>query len=433
MKSFWVAFGILLTQLACLCGQSQVVPCQLNNPDQDTLRLFPERTNYRTEFLRTDEVGKIRQRGPQALYRELEMRLGDFWDPIWETEDIPYVFYEILKGPERIGWVFGANQGWPGADNAQLMVAVDLEERIREFYYQKLPSMENAALQNKQFYAQFLGLSLQQFYIHERLNTLNIQKKEMQPLDMIQRIQDPTEREQEGFQKTLRGLKKILIYLDEFKFHNAIKKDEVFKQVDSFVTKKEKIPLLSETDPLKRIKKAFPEASRFVIDLVSVEQNKGVLEERLESSFGEEGIYPVYVVYKENVYKEPFVRGELLGYVVPLSMGDMTAVVAIGAEGKEKGKIVFLSVDQVDFPEFKGLSLVHFYTKDFLSRHRMEDAQLDRIAPLVNLKVHDKDVSEEMRKRAKKALVLIDDHYFHTYFKKEEIMRKIEEYKKGSV
>ena len=114
-------------------SQSQVVPCQLNNPDQDTLRLFPDRTNYRTEFIRTDEVGDKRGLGGEALYKELERRLGDKWDPIWETKDIPYVFYEILKGPDRIGWVFGANQGWPGADNSQLMIAFDLDGRMREF------------------------------------------------------------------------------------------------------------------------------------------------------------------------------------------------------------------------------------------------------------------------------------------------------------
>lgn len=429
LKTLFSMLGLLLAPYG-LFGQSQVVPCQLNNPDQDTLRLFPERTNYRTEFLRTDEMGKSRQQGPQELYRELERRLGDFWDPIWETEDIPYVFYEILKGPERIGWVFGANQGWPGADNAQLMVAVGLDERVKEFYYQKLPSLENALLQNSRFYAQFLGLSLQQFYIHERLNTLNIQKKALAPLDMIQRIQDPTEREKEGFQKTLRGLKKILLYLDDFKFQNRIKKEEVFQNVDYFVSHKERIPLIVE-DPLKQIQKGFPEASHFVIDLVSIEQKRSVLEERLESPFGDELVYPVYLVYKQEPYKDPFVRASLLGYAVPLALGDMKAVVCISGEEGNKGKIVSFTVDWAEFPEFKGLSLVHFYTKDFLNRYRMKDQQLDRISPLVNLKIGEKDLSEEMKKRAKQALILIDEYYFHNYFQKEEIMKKIEEYKKG--
>jgi len=212
-------------------AQSQVVPCQLTNADQDTLRLFPERTNYRTEFIRTDETGDSRKTGGEALYRELEKRLGDKWDPIWETKDIPYVFYEILKGPDRIGWVFGANQGWPGADNSQLMFAFDLDERIKEFYYQKLPSFEKEKLQTKEFYSQFIGLTLEHFYVHEQLVNLAVKDKDNLALDMVNAIEDPTQKEHEGFQKTLRGMKKVLVYLDDFKFNNKIKKSEVFEKV----------------------------------------------------------------------------------------------------------------------------------------------------------------------------------------------------------
>lgn len=428
MRHFFSFIVCFSTSFFSLFAQSQVVPCQLSNPDQDTLRLFPERTNYRTEFMRTDEVGKSRNLGPKELYRDLERRLNDSWDPIWETEDIPYVFYEIVKGPEKIGWVFGANQGWPGADNSQLMVALDLDERIQEFYYQKLPSMENENLQTSHFYAQFLGLSLEQFYIHEQLENLKIHDTDLQALDMIRRIQDPTKNEHEGFLKTLRGLKKILVYLDDFKFHHTIKKENVVKNVDTLVKNRDTIPLLNENDVLQRMKNSFHEGSRYVVDLVSVESHRKAMEERLEGTFGKQELYPIYVLYKDKVYKEPFVRGILLGYMVPVSIGSFTGVVSIGAQGNDKGKILSLSVHQTDFPQFKGLSLVHFYTKDFLTKERITDEKLDRIAPLKNLKVGDKDLTDEIKNMAKKALVLVDEVYFHTFFEKEEIMKKIKEY-----
>lgn len=419
---FFCGVIAFFVQATYLVAQSQVVPCQLSNPDQDTLRLFPERTNYRTEFMRTDEVENARHLKPKELYRDLEKRLGDSWDPVWETSDIPYVFYEILKGQEKIGWVFGANQGWPGADNAQLMLGFDLEERIREFYYQKLPSFESSVLRNEHFYSQFIGLSLEQFYVHERLFDLKIQDPDILSLDMIQRIQDPTKNEREGFQKTLRGIKKILVYLDDFKFQNRIKKEEVFKNIDYIIKNKNTLSFLPKHT-------LFQDASRYVVDLVSVEKNREVLEKRLGGSFGAPLVYPVYTFYKDDVYQDPFVRGILLGYAVPMHVGSFVGLVCVGAGEENKGKILSLEVNSVDFPQFKGLSLVHFYTKDFLVKNNMQDALLDRIASIVNLTVEGKDQSKDIQDMAKKALILVDENYFHNFFNKEEIMKKIQEYK----
>ncbi|MFH1094299.1 MAG: hypothetical protein V1739_09160 [Candidatus Omnitrophota bacterium] len=420
-------------------SQSQVVPCQLTNADQDTLRLFPERTNYRSEFIRTDETGDKRKIGGETLYRELENRLGDKWDPIWETKDIPYVFYEILKGPDRIGWVFGANQGWPGADNSQLMFAFNLDERIKEFYYQKLPSLEKEKLQTSEFYSQFIGLTLEHFYVHEQLVNLAVKDKDILALDMINAIQNPSQKEHEGFIKTLRGIKKVLVYLDDFKFNNKIKKSEVFEKVKFFAENKDKIPLLS-ADALKLIRKSFPEASRLVADFVSLKNNIGVIEERLGEKLDNNTepsgmVYPVYVVYKNLVYQEPFVRGSVLGYVMPLSIDTaqvrFTAVVAVGAQDKEKGKIISVEVNNVEFPQFKGLSLVHFYTKDVLSKTNTIDEKLDKIAPLAGLAVNGKDISGLLIKAVRKGLISIDEFYLHNFFKKDEIMNKIEEYLKN--
>lgn len=421
--------GSFLWCVSPLLAQVQVVPCQLSNPDQDTLRLFPGRTNYRTEFIRTDEIGSQRNLAPYALYRDLEQRLGDTWDPIWETEDIPYVFYEILYGSTRIGWVFGANQGWPGADNAQLMMGIDLNERIQEFYYQKLPSLEKSVLQNSQFYVQFIGLTLQQFYVHERLKALNVQDTDIQSIDMIQRIQDPTKSEHEGFQKTLRGIKKILIYLDDFKFNNAIKKEEVFQSVDYLVKNKDRIPLL--TNGISEIKKTFKDFSRYVVDLVPVNEKENLLAERMGDTFGDQKNFPVYVIYKDVAYQSPFVRGTTIGYVLPIQIGAHTAVISIGAQENNKGKILAVEVDQTSFPQFNGLSLVHFYTKEYLVKSQLQDEELDKIGSITNLRVNGSGITAELKQSIKKALVLIDEQYFHNFFKKKDIMEKIKEYKQG--
>lgn len=410
-------------------AQSQVVPCQLNNPDQDTLRLFPGRTNYRTEFIRTDETGEKRKVGGEALYRELEKRLGDKWDPIWETKDIPYVFYEILQGPERIGWVFGVNQGWPGADNSQLMHAFDLDERILEFYYQKLPSFEKDKLQTPQFYSQFIGLSLEQFYIHEQLIKLAVKDQDILALDMIAKIQDPTQKEHEGFQKTLRGLKKALIYVDDFKFANKIKKDEVFAKVKYLVDNKSKIPLL-EQNALAQGKKGFPAASRYVVDLVWLKDKAAEISKRLGDSDSADTLYPVYVVYKDDPYKTPFVRGSVLGYVMPITIDKFTAVVAVGAQDKEKGKVLYVGINQTEFGQFKGLNLVNFYAKDVLTKAKANDPKIDKIAPIKNINVGGKDITAQALTGVKKALIITDEVYLHNLYKQEEIMKKIEEYLK---
>ncbi|MDQ1328297.1 MAG: hypothetical protein QG641_1582 [Candidatus Poribacteria bacterium] len=420
-------------------SQSQVVPCQLTNADQDLLRLFPERTNYRAEFIRTDEVGDKRGVGGEALYRELEKRLGDKWDPIWETKDIPYVFYEVLKGPDKIGWSFGANQGWPGSDNSQLMFAFDLDERIREFYYQKLPSPEKSKLQFPQFYSQFVGLTLEHFYVNEQLKNLAVKDNDILALDMVGRIKDPTQKEHEGFLKTLRGIKKVLIYLDDFKLNNKIKKDEVFANVKYVVTNKSKIPLI-EGDVLSQIKKSFPDASTYVVDFISLKSNSSAIERRLGDKLDSKTepadlVYPVYVVYKTNTYKPPFTRGIILGYVLPLAIdtaqGRFVANIAIGAQDKEKGKIVSAEINKIAFNQFKGLSLVHFYTKDVLTKNKIVNEKIDKIAPITNINVDGKDITPVARRTVKKALVIVDEYYFHNFFNKEEITKKMEDYLKS--
>lgn len=423
-------------------SQAQVSPCQLPKPDQDTLRIFPERTNYRTEFIRIDEEGYKRGVGGENLYRELERRLGDKWDPVWEPRDIPYVFYEVLKGSERLGWIFGANQGWPGSDNCQIMCRFDLDDRIVEFYYQKLPFAINlrsaikARIESKEFYSQFIGLTLAHFYVHEQMGNLQAKEDDILALDMISRIKDTSGIEKEGFLKTLRGLKMIFILVDDFKFGNRVKKEEVFAKTKYLLENKNKVPLLGP-DALIEIRKIFPDASRYVVDLISLKGKFPLIEERLgeklnSHSEAEDTVYPVYVVYKDEVYQDPFVRGVILGYVLPFGFdtqqGKMVANIAVRADNDKKGKIAYFKANDFEFPGLQGLSLVNFYTTEALLKIDAIDEKLDKISKLGRLNANGEDVTVPVLRAAKKGLIIIDEFYFHNYFNKNEITQEINEY-----
>ena len=169
------------------------VGCTLNDPDRDIKRIFPQSTGYKTNFI------TIKERGAEALKKEIEEKLGDKLGVVYETIDVPYAYYTILKGKEIIGRIHGVNQkGTYGG--MQLILATDLDDEIIDFYYQKISSPEAKKFRDKSFTRQFIGLTLADFY----------QK------DKIDKIKDPSQKNNEDFKATLRGIKKNLILLDEF-------------------------------------------------------------------------------------------------------------------------------------------------------------------------------------------------------------------------
>ena len=114
-----------------LSASYAAVGCSLNDPDRDIQRIFPEATNYKTEFI------AIKEKGGEALLEEIEEKLGDKLDSVYEALDVPYSYYTVLKGKETIGYVHGVNQkGTYGG--MQIILASDLEGKIIDFYYQKL-------------------------------------------------------------------------------------------------------------------------------------------------------------------------------------------------------------------------------------------------------------------------------------------------------
>lgn len=173
------------------------VGCELNDPDRDIKKAFPQSTGYRTEFI------TIAQRGGEKLKKEIEEKLGDKFDPLYESLDVPYTYYTVLKGKDVIGHMHGVNQkGTYGG--MQLIMATDPEGKILLFYYQKLSSPESAKFRQSSFTDQFSGLTVDDF------------SKSNEPGSRIYAIKDPTQNSADDFHYTLRGLKKNIILLNEF-------------------------------------------------------------------------------------------------------------------------------------------------------------------------------------------------------------------------
>lgn len=192
--------AVCATAVICLLAASAVawaaVGCTLNDPDRDVKRIFPESTGYRTAFI------TIKEAGGEALYKKIQQELEDTFDAVYETIDVPYAFYDVLKGKEVIARIHGVNQkGTYGG--MQLIIATDLEDRIIDFFYQKMSSPEASKFMDKNFTRQFIGLTLDDF-MKDNLS-----------------INNPSSKSLDDFLATLRGLKKNLILLKELKTAGA--------------------------------------------------------------------------------------------------------------------------------------------------------------------------------------------------------------------
>ncbi|MBN2482830.1 MAG: hypothetical protein JXD21_01350 [Candidatus Omnitrophica bacterium] len=187
----FISLGILLITYSA----SAAVGCTLNDPERDLRRIFPESTGYKTSFHTIEGAGR------EGLKKKVESLLNDRLDPVYEAEDVPYAYYDVLKGKEVIGRVHGINQ--KGAyGGIQIILATDLEGNIVDFYYQRISSPQARYFRDESFTQQFIGLGLEDLYRQ----------------DMLEKIKQPTPGETEDFFNTLRGIKKNLILLDAFYF-----------------------------------------------------------------------------------------------------------------------------------------------------------------------------------------------------------------------
>jgi hypothetical protein len=179
------------------------VGCDLNDPDRDVARLFPESTGYKTIYT------SIAKKGGERLLATVEKRLGDKFRGIYETVDVPYTIYEIFANKQKVGYIHGVNQkGQFGG--IQVFVALNLEGTIKAFYIQKMTSQYAGKLRDAKFGKQFVGLSLKDFDRYD-VATGKASGK-------VEAIQNPASEAEDDFRAALRAMKKNLILMDEFVF-----------------------------------------------------------------------------------------------------------------------------------------------------------------------------------------------------------------------
>jgi hypothetical protein len=177
------------------------VGCDLNDPDRDVARFFPESSGYKTTYLSIDK------RGGEEMLRRVEKRLGDQFHGIYETIDVPYTLYEIHQGKEKIGYIHGVNQkGRFGG--IQVFVALDPAGRIKSFYIQKMTSQWAKKLRAPEFGRQFVGLTLKDFETYDPATGKATGK--------VAEIRNPAPEAEDDFRASLRALKKNLLLMDEF-------------------------------------------------------------------------------------------------------------------------------------------------------------------------------------------------------------------------
>jgi hypothetical protein len=205
------AHFVLAAGALVLCASAlflyAAVGCDLNDPDRDVKRLFPDSTGYKTQYV------SITKKGGDELLHKIEARLGDKFTGLFETSDVPYTMYTITKGADIVGYIHGTNQkGTYGG--LQVFLALDVKGVIKGFYFQKLTSKAAKAFRDPAFGKQFLGLSLEDFY------TYDVTSGKEDPAGPISRIKNPDPGSEKDFRATLRATKKNLILVDEFLLGN---------------------------------------------------------------------------------------------------------------------------------------------------------------------------------------------------------------------
>ena len=179
------------------------VGCDLNDPDRDVARLFPESTGYKTVYT------SIQKKGGEKLLATVESRLGDKFKGIYETIDVPYTIYEIYNGKKKVGYIHGVNQkGQYGG--IQVFLVQTLDGTIRGFYIQKMTSQYAGKLRDQKFAKQFVGLTLKDFEHYDVVSGKATGK--------VAEIKNPAPEAETDFRAALRAAKKNLILMDEFVF-----------------------------------------------------------------------------------------------------------------------------------------------------------------------------------------------------------------------
>lgn len=207
MKSIIILFrlGIATAFLFLCCSHSALaaIGCDLNAPDRDVPRLFPESTSYKTKDV------SIKGLGGEELLKKIEKRLGEKYVALYAPIDVPYTLYEIYNGKNKIGYIHGVNQkGRFGG--IQVFMAQDLHGVVKTFYIQKISGQKADRFRNPVFYRKFVGLTLKDFDTFDPVTGKGSGK--------IALIPNPLPEMETDFYGILRGLKKNLVLMDAFVF-----------------------------------------------------------------------------------------------------------------------------------------------------------------------------------------------------------------------
>jgi len=200
IKHMILAIFLIFTGYTTVFG---AVGCDLNDPDRDVARLFPESTGYKTIYT------SIQKKGGEKLLATVETRLGVKFQGIYETIDVPYTIYEIYANKKKIGYIHGVNQkGQFGG--IQVFLVLNLEGTIRGFYIQKMTSQYAGKLRDPKFGKQFIGLTLKDFAHYDVVSGKSSGK--------VDAIKNPVQEAEADFRAALKATKKNLILMDEFVF-----------------------------------------------------------------------------------------------------------------------------------------------------------------------------------------------------------------------
>ncbi len=203
LASWKVVSPAVLLICVSIAPARAAVGCDLNDPDRDVPRLFPESTGYKAIYV------SIRQRGGEPLLRRIESRLGEKYLALYAPIDVPYTLYEIYRGEKKVGYIHGVNQkGQFGG--IQVFMAQDLDGRIKSFYLQRISGQMANRLRDPNFCRKFVGLSLKDFDSYDPVSGRGSGR--------IAEIRNPVPEMETDFYGVLRGLKKNFILMDEFVF-----------------------------------------------------------------------------------------------------------------------------------------------------------------------------------------------------------------------
>jgi hypothetical protein len=185
------------------------IGCTLANPAEDLKYLYPEMTTFKEEL---NEFPRLKN--GQELFKALRARLGSDLDPIYETYETPYTVYRVFKGQAAIGIVHGVNVPGKGGVIQVFLSSDPATAEIKSLFFQRLESPAARALRNKEFRAQFAGLTLGDFYKHDYYAAIDPGAK----ADRLAAIKPPVfdAAGKPDYEAAWRGIRKNLILLDFF-------------------------------------------------------------------------------------------------------------------------------------------------------------------------------------------------------------------------